>query len=95
MKIEKEIKYTLSINEPDGHGIDYNKNLESDIAGLLISLTVLQTNLESLKATKKLVKGTDKKFVSQQISYISASLKGVKILVVQLCDNYETLIERK
>lgn len=94
MKIVKSITYTLSINEPDGHGIDYNKNLESDIAGLLISLTVLQSNLESLKTTKKLVKGADKKFISQQISYVSASLKGIKILVVQLCDNYEDLIKR-
>ena len=95
MKIEKTIKFTLSINEPDGHGIDYDKCMEADMAGIMIALTALQSNLDSLKATKKLVKGSDKKGVSQQISYISASIKGIKILIVTLFDSYETLIQRK
>lgn len=95
MIIQRTINFCLSINEPDGHGINYNKDVESDMAGLMIALTTLESNLESLKSTKKLVKGQDKKSISQQISHASAAIKGIKILIINLFDGYEELKNRE
>lgn len=92
MKTEKSIKYTLSINEPEGHGILYQQSLDNDIAGLMIGLQVLETNLASLKNLKKEVKGAERKAVSSQISVMSRTISTLNMLVMQLCDSYEVIV---
>lgn len=93
MKTEKSIKYTLSINEPEGHGILYHQSLDNDIAGLMIGLQVLETNLLSLKDLKKAVKGEDKgadrKAVGSRINEVSRTIGTLNMLVMQLCDSYD------
>lgn len=89
MKIEKTINYTLSINEPEGHGVYYENTLENDIAGLMIGLQVMETNLSMLKEAKKTAKGAEKKAISTQINVISQTIRGMNGLVMNICENYE------
>lgn len=93
MKIEKTIEFTLMINEPQGHGIIYSSDIETDIASLLMSAQILQSALNSNKELKKGLKGTDKELVSKNIYHLSNGLKSVNSLIKSLCDNYEAYKE--
>ena len=90
MKITKTIDYTLSINEPNGHGIEHQGSLENDTAVLMMSLNILEDSLQGMKDAKK-QKGANKKEIGKQINMLSKLISYQNNLVMQLCDNYEVL----
>lgn len=96
MKIDKQLNYTLLINEPEGHGIMYKNDIEGDIAALLMSAQVLQMYLDNSKETKSKLSGAEKTLMGKNVYHISKGLQAVNALAKSLCDNYEgyKVIER-
>lgn len=90
MKIENQINYTLEIDKVKGHHFEYAGSAENDIAGLLISCTVLEGNIEILKDQKQKLKGEEKKNMGKYISKLSAANHAIKILAQEICDTYES-----
>ena len=89
MKIEKQIKYELKIDRKEGYGINYEGNLDNDLAGLMISLHVLEENVKVLKAQKKTATSKDKKIISSQINRVSTAAATISRIVSDICDVYE------
>lgn len=89
MKITSTINYTLSVNEPNGHGIVYKADLETDVAVLMMALDVLENSRNGMKENKKF--STNKKVSGAQINTLSKTIQSLNDLTMQLCDNFERL----
>jgi len=89
MKIETEIKYTLIVDKENGHGINYQANSQNDIAAMMISIQVLNNNIDVLKEHKKQAKGKEKKYLSEQINKVGGAVMAISKLAEQILDGYE------
>lgn len=89
MKKPGTIEYELLINEPEGHGVVYKSNIDTDLAALLITCQTLQHSLESNKELKNGASGQQRAAIAKNISSISVALSELNKLTYSICQHYE------
>ena len=90
MKIEKTITYTLEIDENNLAHLNYEGDIENDIACTIIARHVIERNIEALQAQKKSLEGEAKKATSLYLDKVKKASICMDRIIENICANYRS-----
>jgi len=94
MRKQGTIEYQLLIQEPEGNGVIYQSNIDSDLACMLIAADVLQSKIESAKDAKKQAQNKKMKdLIGRNINLMSRGLAAINDLTSALCGQYDEYVK--
>jgi c-di-GMP-related signal transduction protein len=94
MRKQGTIEYELLIQEPEGNGVIYQSNIDSDLACMLIAADVLQSKIESAKDAKKQAQNKKMKdLIGRNINLMSRGLAAINDLTSALCGQYDEYVK--
>ena len=94
-EIKGSIDYTIRIAEDGSWEIEYQRNIENEIAALSISQHVLEHSIAATSLMKKESSGKVKKHHAERLEKMTQARMGTSLLCDDLCAYYQSYQDKK